>query len=176
MNINDPQLSLVQEEPSESTFSVKGKSEISPWSKEINVFSPGRGKNLPLVRIKKSEFHQERKNWSFSTGKDVKKALKKPIDSFFNRKFSPSKELCRELKNSCNLPSNPKRDLKLFRRKIKIAVDQSRTIEELLKLTKIPTVDLLKDSETSTFSRISPLKQFDPFLRNGFYKISRKFN
>lgn len=92
------------------------------------------------------------------------------------RKFSPSVKLCQEIRAYLNQPCIPVRDIRKFRKDIQVAVGRSKTIEELLKQTKIPVTKLLKNSETWTSPAISPLKQYQlsPQLKQKFYKINKK--
>ena len=132
---------------------------------------------LPLVD-RNQKYVENKKNLSLKVCRNLKKDKWKrsPKLSFDLHEFSPSKVLTKEIKDWKKLPYFPKRDLKLFRRNIRCAAEKSRNVEELLKLTKIPTAELLKDFGTGMNPKISPLKKFDmnPFLRYGLYTITNR--
>jgi hypothetical protein len=72
----------------------------------------------------------------------------------------PSPELCREIKEILKFPPYPKRDPSPHRQNLCKAMNNSNTIEELLKMTKFKVSTILKSSETNTGTQISPLREY----------------
>lgn len=175
MDKKEPEWILREQQLSESfDLGNTRQAEISAWGMGKSLRS--ENKVLPLIR-KKKKYKQnsltlgKQDSFSLSPGKGKRGGAK-----FVLRKFSPSAKLCQEIRACLKQPNLPQRDISKYRKDIQQAVNKSKTIEELLRFTKIPTTRLLKNSETGCSSVISPLKQYimSPSLRHGGLNLSKK--
>ncbi|OMJ88884.1 hypothetical protein SteCoe_2548 [Stentor coeruleus] len=117
-----------------------------------------------------SFLHSKRIN-TFQAYQFYQNSYAKMLDTFKRRKREsnksqlayancPSPELYREIKEILKFPSYPKRDASPFRQNLCKVMNNSNTIEELLKMTKFKVSTILKSSETNTGSQISPLREY----------------
>lgn len=117
-----------------------------------------------------SFLHSKRIN-TFQAYQIYQNSYAKMLDAFKRRKREsyksqiaytncPSPELCREIKEILKFPPYSKRDPSPHRQNLCKVMNNSNTIEELLKMTKFNVSTLLKSSETNTGSQISPLREY----------------
>lgn len=180
MDYKDPEWILKEAKLNESfDLRTTRQAELCAWGlgnskKSSNSPLPSIRLNNKKVKLRYSKVLEQNKNYEWTSMKN-KPALSED-SRFMNKKFSPSSKLCQEIRAYLRQPCAPVRDIRKFRKDIQFAVGKSKTIEELLKHTKIPVTKLLKNSETWTSPVISPLKQYQlsPKLNQKFYKINKK--